>query len=398
MTKNIVLAKSKECTGCAACANICTHDAISMVEDENGFKYPQINGKKCRKCGLCQNNCSVINVTNKTPQKQIVYAAVGKNSDDVKTSSSGGIFPLLAENVLDKNGTVYGCAIDQDMRAFHTVAYTKEELVLLKGSKYIQSDIGNTYRQVEKDLNEGRKVLLSGTPCQVAGLKAFLRKDYSNLITVDLVCHGVPSYSFFKQYIDWYENKKRVKILDYVFRDKTKTDMGCVARIRYLKNGKERTTLSRYNANYYYYYYYMLGKIYRRSCYSCPYANLNRLSDVTLGDFWGINNLHPEIDIQNGMSVVILNTEKGKELFDEIDTKKYPSTIDEAVKYNRSIISSVDLPPDREEILRLCREEGGYALEKYFRKDVGIRQLVYSIKWLIPVAWKRKIKAILHRR
>ena len=225
-----------------------------------------------------------------------------------------------------------------------------------------------------------------------------MKREYSNLLIVDLVCHGVPSYKFFKEYICWLEKKKNVKVLAYDFRDKTKTDLGCVAKIRYLKGKKEKIRFSKYSSDFYYYYYYMLGKIYRKSCYFCPYANANRISDITLGDFWGITHIHPEISIDNGMSVVMINSIKGQKYFDKIEAYKYPSNLEEAVAYNKSIISSINYPKERDEILRLSRECGGDAVEKFFRKEVGTKQLIYCLKGIVPIKVKRKIKSIFHWR
>ena len=193
-----IIEKSK-CTGCSACANICPKNCIEMIRDEEGFLYPQINFDICGECGICEKICPVANFEYiKDDTDTIAYAVINKNNDIRKKSSSGGVFTLLAEQVLDNNGVVFGAAFDKNFLVKHISVENKEELDKLRGSKYLQSDVGDTYTIAKANLDNGRQVLYSGTPCQIAGLLSFLKKPYKNLITVDLICHGVPSPRLWK--------------------------------------------------------------------------------------------------------------------------------------------------------------------------------------------------------
>lgn len=396
MNSKIKLADKNICTGCGACYNACTKNAISMTEDQDGFLFPKINKEKCVNCGICSKVCFVINKKEKNYRPLNIYAAVAKNIQIAKTSSSGGIFSLLAEKVILYNGIVYGCAMDEEMKAEHIRISKLEEINLLKGSKYIQSNLGNIYNNVKMDLLSNKLVLFSGTPCQINGLNSFLQKKYENLLTVDLVCHGVPSYRFFKQYIKWFENKKNVRIKNYCFRDKTKTDLNCISRLDYYtKKGKEKTILSRYTPLFYFYYYYMTGDIYRNSCYHCPCLPNYRTSDITLGDYWGVEDIFPTINIENGMSVVIIHSNKGQYYFDKVETNKLKSTFLEATKHNKSILKPVQFSKKRKEIFKISNSENGEKLYLYCKKDIGLKIVINELKSLIPIKLKRKIIKLL---
>ena len=395
---NIVLADHLSCTGCSACYSSCPQKAISMIEDEYGFLYPKIDEGFCVKCGLCENVCPIVTNRKTKTNNLDVYASVASENSVLLRSSSGGIFYLIALKIIENGGIVYGCALNEKMEAYHLRIISKEELFMLQGSKYIQSNLSNVFQTIKTDLQNGECVLFSGTPCQVNGLKAFLRKEYDNLFTIDLVCHGVPSYSFFKEYLDWYQQKYKAVINNYQFRDKKQTNFGCVSRIDYTThNGKKNTLMCKYHPKFYFYYYYMTGAIFRESCYKCNCLPDNRESDLTLGDFWGADEIYKTIDVSLGTSVVVVHTKKGSMLLENLAATFIKSDIEKATLKNKSLIIPVVRSEKRNSILDAFKQ-GGESVYKYCKKDIGAKQLLYNFKNLIPVKFKRKILNLFKRK
>lgn len=275
------ICERSNCTGCGSCFNICPTSAIEMVENEQGFIEPRIDEKKCINCGLCKNKCPSINSI-KTEKIKETYAATSKNNETVLKSSSGGIFSEIANYVIENNGCVFGAAFDENLQVEHIFIEKKEEIIKLSGSKYIQSNTGTTYKAAKKELEKGRSVLYTGTPCQIAGLKSFLGKEYPSLITVDLICHGVPSQNFFNKYIEYISKGK--KITNYNFRHKEKNDTNCMI-LTYKLNNKIIKIKNPFVDSYYY--AFLNGYIYRDNCYQCKYANCNRIGDITIRRFLG---------------------------------------------------------------------------------------------------------------
>lgn len=313
------------CTGCLACLNSCTHNAIEITTDICGFRYPAINQDLCVDCGLCQLSCPVIHPQEKKfPQS--CYAVTVNTENELATCASGGAATALSRYVLQKGGVVYGCS-NVEMRHVKHIRITKEEdLPLLKGSKYVQSDIGLNYRLIKGDLRQGLNVLFVGTPCQVAGLKSYLRKDYPNLITADLVCHGVPSQQLLNDNIDRYNRRyKEVNEGSIHFREKIlskKANQTQSAKIEYgWFFGKNQPYSGKNIAVKYYKDPYMFGFIqglfFRNNCYKCPYAYAIRVGDFTLSDFWGLGK-DSSMDVGKGASAVLINTEKAKAVFEEL--------------------------------------------------------------------------------
>ena len=298
----------KNCTGCQACRLICPQKAIKMVQNEEGFLYPQIDTEKCTGCGLCYNRCPVINAeysNNLNPDCYIIAASDALR----KESSSGAFFPILAEYVLNQGGTVYGVVLDDDKKTYHCAVLKKENLSILKGSKYLQSDVKNTYQSVKDDLKNGKYVLYTGTPCQIAGLKKYLGKNDDKLITVDLVCHGVPSPLVWSMYLNEFEKETGEKVFEVNFRDKI--------------NGWENQTFSLKTNKKIHYFDglkndFMKSFLYniclRKSCGNCPFNKVPRQGDLTMGDFWGFRQYNKKINDQKGLSVLLVNTEKGKNI------------------------------------------------------------------------------------
>ena len=402
--ETITLFKNKkDCCACGACLNICPRQAIQMQEDENGFLYPIIDNDKCIKCGLCIKTCALQNskLTN-VPLK--TYAAQSNNTD-LKKSASGGIFASLSVNVLNAGGVIYGAALENingKLICRHIAVNSLNDLEKLQGSKYIQSNIGNIYKDVKKNLIENKTVLFSGTPCQVDGLKAYLDKKYENLYCIDIICHGVPSNKMFQDYIETLEKKYNDKIVDFKFRDKTK-GWGLTAK-GYTAKGyttKGYTTIIPANVSSFYY-YFLKSYIYRDSCYSCKYACKNRCGDITIGDYWGIENAHPEVlqnnselDYKSGTSCLIINTEQGNKLIEKNrdNLRLIESDFEKAAKENGQLnIASACNVEKRNKLLNLYRKNGYESVENSFRKI----RFLNKIKKLIPNSLKNILRIIFY--
>lgn len=308
--------KKNECCGCGACLNVCPKGAIHMQKDECGFLYPVTDAEKCIDCGLCKSVCAFQNgyKINGNLENLLVYAAKNKSENTVATSSSGGVFSALAEYVISLNGSVYGAAFDDNFNLQHSRACSIEQLQKIKGSKYIQSNVGQIYKSVKKDLENNLDVLFCSTGCQVQGLREYLKKDYKNLILVDIVCHGVPSPMAFSDYIHYMENKRNDKITKINFRAKKIYGETQDVLINF-KSGKEYSEYPDVDI-----FKKLFGKnlLLRPSCFECRYANTHRCGDITLGDFWGIEKSVPKFDNSKGTSLVIVNSSKGKAVFDKI--------------------------------------------------------------------------------
>ena len=335
--------KTFDCTGCTACYNVCPHNAITMLENEEGFKFPHIDLEKCTDCGLCNKVCIPSKGYTKAPFEVQAFGAKNKNLDERKQSQSGGAFFVLAKYVLAKNGVVYGSAIGEDFVVRHTRAETENEAKAFRGSKYVQSDLGDIFSLVKKDLQAGKLVLFSGTPCQVAGLKAFLIKDYDNLILMDLICHGVPSPKVWADYLTWQQKRfKKYPLTNPVFRELSCPWGKCVES--FLSKNKKVTD------NIFASIFYSLNA-HRKCCFSCPFTNTERLSDITVGDCWGIENFNPEFKDIHGVSAVLVNSEKGKRIWEEIKDEfaYFPCTVENLVSGNPQLQRPIGKSPNREQ-------------------------------------------------
>ena len=343
------LADKLHCTGCSACFAICPRDAISMQRDNEGFVYPKIDENACINCCLCEKICPSIHISaHGIPLS--VYAAKSKNDALRLESSSGGVFSLLAYNVLNSGGLVFGASFDSsDWHVSHECIDNESELGRLRGSKYVQSDMNNCFRRVKKSLNDGREVLFSGTPCQIAGLKSYLsqtcKSDMSKLLCVDVVCHAVPSPIAWRKYLE-----KRIR----ENCNKQTTSLEAIKRIasRHKYCGWKRFSMFLSFANDMEYRNvfrddsFMRGflqELYNRpSCHNCGFKNLSSGADITLGDYWGIESWCPEMDDDKGVSLVFVNTGKGAEVFDSLSDKleKKVSGFEDAIKRNQAVVKS----------------------------------------------------------
>ena len=379
-----------ECCGCGACFQKCPKQAIEMKENEEGFLYPVIDEKKCINCGLCTKVCPQLKkIKEESTEYPKAYAMRNKNTEELKQSSSGGIFKVLANYVLENEGVVFGVAYDENLNVNHIKVKDKEKLKLLQGSKYVQSNINNTYKEAEKELKKNKIVLFSGTPCQIAGLNSFLMKDYDNLITCDLVCHGVPSQKLFKKYIEFLSEKFKSKVVKYNFRSKNKKGWGLVSQVE-TKDGKIRFVEPDFDP---YYSNFLSSNTYRESCYKCYYSNCNRVSNITLADYWGINRIHPKFYSEQGNSLILINNDKGKGVLDKIKDKieLIETDLNLATNYNKNLIKPSPRHNLRDTIyLRIDELDA----EKYIKNNLKIK---YTVKKIIKAIIPNKVKKILKR-
>lgn len=341
------------CFECRACEQICSRKAISMLEDKDGFSSPSVDSGKCVDCGLCLKVCPAIHADEMKQQPNSVYAVQLKEKETLRKSSSGGVFSLIAEYVIAVGGIVFGAAWDESLQLHHIGVETIDALQKLRGSKYVHSDIGNTYIQVRDNLKLGRYVYYTGTPCQIAGLKLFLRKDYPNLITSDLVCHGTPSQKIFNLFVDKMEKEQNVKLIDYQFRDKKVFGWSCSSSSSSINNVTGKKKYHYYDQNMVgYFQAFIQGHITREDCYKCPFACPNRVSDITLADYWDISNHQPDFPNQReGVSLVIVNTAKGEKLLESLKDKVIlrESSLNEALATsNHNLKAPTPRPSERD--------------------------------------------------
>lgn len=350
----IKITDKHKCCGCTACVNVCPKNCISMSADREGFLYPVVDFVKCIDCGLCEQVCPVLRpVKNET--ESLVYAAVNNDESVRLQSSSGGIFTLLAESVLDRGGVVFGACFDQNWNVVHDYTETKEGLAKFRGSKYVQSHVGNCFIQVKTFLDAGREVLFSGTPCQVAGLKNYLRKPYSNLFTVDLVCHGVPSPEVWRRYLQeavcrvyGIKKKNLINLDEYIsdinFRAKDKGWKNFTVKIIF-RNGKIEMMPSFENP---YMKAFLSNLSLRPSCYACPTKLHHVQSDITLADFWGVNEIKPDIDDDKGCGLILINCEEKLDFLYKMNCQLLQQQLERVVEYNPCILSTVNEPANRD--------------------------------------------------
>jgi len=371
----INIVKKSDCSGCYSCANICPKECISIKLDDEGFGYPSIDKEKCINCNLCEKVCPIINTPKTETINTIAYACKNNNEQVRKTSSSGGVFTLLCEEVIKRGGVVFGAAFDENFDVKHIYAETLRECEKLKGSKYVQSKIGNTYKQARKFLNDGKLVLFSGTQCQIKGLNLFLTKDYDNLITSEIICHGVPSPKVFKLYKNSLTKKYNSNIKDIRFRDKILgwNKFSYVTEFEnneiYLKTLNEDIYMKGF-----------LSDLYLRpSCYECRAKNFSSNSDISLADYWGIERKHPEFDDDKGTSLVLVNTKKGKDIFEKIscNMKVIKTDMEYAIENNPCIVKSVKYNKNRDKFFKLIEKEN---LESSIRKCIT-PTFIQKMKW-----------------
>ena len=363
----IDITEKQDCCGCSACVQKCPRHCITLEEDGEGFLYPKVDASACINCGLCEKVCPWLNRSEKTEPLEVL-AVKNRNEAERMASSSGGVFIALAGRVIAEGGVVFGAVFDGNWEVMHAYAETMEGVRPMMGSKYLQSRIGDSYRDAERFLKEGREVLFTGTPCQITALHKYLRKEYPNLLSVDFLCHGVPSPGVWRRYLDetFFRSARRaaagkntvlpssLKSLPVItgigFRDKEKfgwKKYSFVVRGSASKADENSVLLS----DIHYANPYMRGflsDVYLRpSCYHCKCKNGVSHSELTIADYWGIHVVMPDFDDDKGVGLVLLNTDKGKDAFSILDMDIRKSTLEDARRFNNGFKDCVKEHPKR---------------------------------------------------
>lgn len=371
-----------KCCGCSACWNICPKLAIDFKENSEGFEYPVIDKDKCIDCGICITVCPAINSQGKNNFKDEVFACANLNEQEQYNSSSGGVFTLLSKEVLNRSGVVYGAAFENAKVVKHIKIEREEDIAKIRGSKYLQSKMSSVYDSVKEDLELGKYVLFSGTPCQVGGIRNFLRKDYRKLLLVDFICHGVPSPLVWRKYIDEYEKIINNKIVLVNFRNKKN---GWKNFNLCLKDASGKLFIEEHEKN-----VYMKGflnELYLRpSCYNCSCKGTDRVSDITIGDFWGVDTIYPSFFDNRGISVLKVNSDLGYEFF--CDIKKHMKYIkvdvNDVIKHNPAFVTSAKINKNR---------------NKFFEELNSSNSIIDCInKYYLDVSLRKKISILLRKK
>lgn len=395
-----ILCDKNNCCGCGACVEVCHQNAIKLLEDKYGFVYPSIDETKCIKCGMCKIMCSYQNdISKKNPIKTFVAKT---NEEYIINSASGGIFSNIASNFILDGGIVYGCSMEFEnsiSKVKHIRIEDINKICELQGSKYVQSSMDGIYKRIKEDLINEKKVLFSGTPCQVAAVINYTKNiKKGKLYTIDLICHGVPNQKMFNDYILVLKNKKKYnEINNFKFRDKTYKE-GMNASVSY-KNKFNENKISIINSHFSsYYQLFLKSEIYRENCYSCKYAGKERMGDLTLGDFWGLFDVHSELKNNKkfgndkGISCIICNSSNGFELINRYisNCELYDSTIDKVAKHNKQLERASIKGKDREKILSMYLKSGYTSVEKWYNIKYCFKNTIYYIFKIIPNRWKNK--------
>jgi len=373
---------TSQCCGCSACFAVCPVGAITLQADTEGFLYPIIDDKKCIECNKCMSVCPLksTHVTADVPKTQKYIALKHREKETILSSSSGGAFTAISDYILENGGVIYGVAFDENIRAVHIRADKKEIRDNMRVSKYVQSDLQDTFKQVKDDVTNGITVLFTGTPCQVAGIKKYLEKDYENFFTMDVICHGVPSPLMFSEHIKQIEKKKKTTVKSYKCRSKVKGWHTHIEAAEFTNGKTEAGTplLQEHKVLFY------SGYILRPSCYECKFTNLHRPADITMGDFWGIEKSMPDWDDQAGTSIVLVNTQKGEKLF-ENSKPNIHFRVSETYGRQPNLEKNRSKPADREQFWNLYYSRGyGYVSAKYGRNNLKTK-----IKFLVKKVIKK---------
>lgn len=379
------------CCGCNACAQRCPKQCISMKADIEGFLYPEVDKDYCIDCGLCEKVCPEINGQIEKQPIEVIGAKL-KDKNIVYNSSSGGIFTYLANKILDEKGVVFGVRFDNEWNVIHDYTETKEGLAPFCKSKYVQSYIGNSFKIAESFLKDGRKVLFTGTPCQIKALKLFLRKDYKELLTVDVACHGVPSPKVWKIYIDDFCKRHSISkdnIVKIDFRDKSKNWQNYSFTIDYIKD-KEKYVETCYHWDNIYMKAFLSNLSLRKSCEKCNAKMGKSGSDLTIADFWGVGEIKPDFYEDTGVSLVLVNSNKGLDYMNLKSIEYVKTDFDSVIIYNAGLRSDLKIYEKRDkyfEGLDVAKDFISYT-NKFFKKKLSLK-----IKSRLSILYK-KIKNI----
>lgn len=366
-----------DCTGCGSCMQTCKVGAITMQPQNDGFVYPVIDPDKCVRCGQCMKSCHALG-DNCWNQPMACYAAQVSDKDVLKISTSGGLFSVLAGNIFKDNGVVYGCVFDEHCNAVIVRAVSLEQITPMHGSKYVWSDPSASYPMVKKDLEAGRKVLYTCLPCQAAGLRKYLREQNENLYLVDTLCLGAPSPYAFERYLETLTDEEGKRNLQFRFRDKERFGSG--VDCTYVLDGKKHYE-TRLENGFYYAFSAKVRLSWRKCCYRCNYKSIQRVSDLTIGDYWGVENHHSAFDPRDGVSVVLVNTESGQRLFEQAKENLHyeKSNVLYATERN-SLVTEVEkghvsMPENRDAFFSTLRSGGWKKADRRYLKDRQILRL-----------------------
>lgn len=382
------ICKDELCTGCSTCSSGCPKQCISMVQDDEGFYRPVVDQAQCIECGICRKLCPINNSPVDDRKKPLSFAAYSVDEEIRLSSSSGGIFTILAEEIIDRGGVVFGARYDDAFNVEHIVARDKSELLKMRGSKYVQSKIGEIYRKTRIYLEQGDTVLFTGTPCQIGGLYAYLKKDYDNLYTQDIICHGVPSPLIWRRYLSFIETENHSKATSVEFRNKS-TGWKQYSLFINLENG---SSYQMRNIEDTYLRSFIMNMTLRQSCENCLFKHIHRQADITLSDFWGIEEIMPDWNDNRGTSIVMIHSPKGKELFDAISDRicRKEVSFDSCIKFNPSMINATGYNYLRKRFIRDCKT---MPFERVYQKYCGSSALSKLRRKMALII--RKIKVIL---
>ena len=387
--------QKEQCCGCKMCADACPKQCITYKEDSEGFFYPVVDGSTCVDCGKCVSLCPELNPV-KNPEQKLVYACYSKDEETHYKGSSGGVFAQIARHVLNQNGKVWGAAFDDNLQLKHIPVTCEDDLIPLFKSKYLQSNCASIYKQIKDDLKQGILTLFCGTPCQCNALKNYVgHKLLENLVLIDFVCHGVPSQQLFNQMINWLEEKENGKITNFTFRQKGEKHLQAYSYVLY-KNGKTKIKKGLHYQNPFYFGFQKHITL-RPSCYNCKWSNITRCSDITLGDFWGIEK-YSFMPKDKGVSMILTNTSRGCELFssvsDSLEYEKYP--VHYATENNGCLVNSTKEPKERSQFFKdLENQNFDYMVNRYLKSK---RQYVFDFYYAIPTPIRKIVRKIMDKK
>lgn len=398
--KNISILAHADCCGCRACGDVCPVGCISFKEDSEGFFYPLVDESVCISCGKCTLICPEITPLHNNVVAKTVEAAYATDRNDRQAGSSGGIFGLLATQVLKKGGHVYGAAFDDNLKLAHQCATNIDELQPLMRSKYLQSDTTGCFKRIIADVNNGIQVLFSGTPCQCNAVVNAAGSNCDNLITVEVVCHGVPSQSLFDKTIQWIENRRHCKINSFSFRSKYKKTLHPQAFSYVCHDGYKTKMVNGLHYQNPFYFGFQKYITLRPSCYKCKWARPERCADLTLGDFWGIEKYDTSLDAKTGISQVIVTSDKGAELMSLLIEKsliwhkEFPIAV--AIENNGCLKAPTKLKPERERFFHALESEPfDNVVNKYLKSR---RQWIFDVYYGMPGILRRFVRKVLDKR
>lgn len=399
MNKFLNKGNPSDCCGCSACVQKCPMQCLSIVPDKDGFLFPQLVKDSCINCGLCTMVCPLENEMEPLDNPKF-YGAYSQNFFDITNSSSGGIYPSLARWVISQRGIVYGAMLDTNHDLYHIGVTENDEVKKTLGSKYFQSEIKETYKECKANLESGRVVLFTGTPCQIHGLKCFLHKDYEHLYTADVICHGVPSKKMFDAYVAFLEKRHNAKFVDINFRDKKRGWSNTSVRYTMEDATRKRKDFNLLGRLSEYYTAFIGGSIARESCYKCPYSSLIRTGDITMGDFWGYQAKRPDLRHEDGLSLVLCNTDKGRIIVDALSRMGivFKEVDEECIRAseNKNLFYPTRRPELRDKVYKELEDYGfEYIAANYYRRTHTLRN---KLKNIIPAKIVKLIQRISYTR